>query len=850
MVPESDTGQFDTGQLDTGRFGPSAPGTGRFDAGRLDTGQLDTGQLPTGRFDTAPPGTGRPGRGRPGPGRPDAGPYAARPGRPDPGLLDTGRFGAPGAGTGSFDPSAPPGPPGVRVLDQQFTAPPGAPGRHAPGADVEGDGDEDGDEAESRRRRGRRRRARPAERPGRPAPAATPGPRPELPRVDAFDGVRALALLAVLAFHQGFSFASGGFLGLSTFFTLSGFLVATVAVAEWSQNGTLVLSRLWEHRARRIVPALVFTVAVVVVLQTVPRVGAGPGFRVDVLAALAQGLNWRFVLDGGGFDTVLTDPSPVQHLWSMSALVQMTVVLPLAFVGLMRLAGTRWRLVGAAFALLAAASFAVAGVAADRAGNDGLAYYGTHTRAGELLVGVVLAYVVLSPRVRRVVDSPRGLATVRYGALAALAGLAWLWYSTGLYSSNLFAGVTALNAALTAVVLFAVTLPGPAADVLGSLPLRTVGRLSYAAYLLHWPLFLLVDEDRIGLDGPLLFAVRLAATLGAAALVHYAIEAPFLRRLSLPPLRLAVALGAALAVVAAAAVVLPEQPPAGVTLAVDDGSGPGDLDVVVPSGDEVASIALVGGSLAGSLPAGFEAWNGEHAGQQVRLHTHIATDCPLSGPGPVRLAGETIGEDTDCLGFGPRLPGLLDAADADVMVVVPGVGDLGTRQIGREWLHVGDPVFDEYLYERLDELASTLEEAGVPVVWTTVPHVRLAPAGEGAWTEVPDNQPQRVDRLNELIRDVAARHDDTTVADLGAWAQRLPRGEFGIAHRVEGRDLTEDGAKRAVAWLMPELFALLGVEEEAAAQPPAEEPVPPATPAEGEGDPAATDPAATDPAAG
>ena len=658
----------------------------------------------------------------------------------------------------------------------------------------------------------------------RRAPRSRPGPRPELPRVAAFDGLRAVALLAVLAFHQGFDLARGGFLGLSSFFTLSGFLVATIALAEWSQNGHLALGRFWEHRARRIIPPLVLTVAAVVALQVTFRVGAGPRYRGDVLAALGQVLNWRIVLDGAGFARVLTDPSPVQHLWTLSMLVQLTIVLPLLFIGLMKVTGARWRAAGGGFALLAAASFAAAWFTAGRSGNDGAAYFGTHTRAGELLVGVVLAYVVLSPRVRRAVGSPAGAAAVRFGTPAALVVLVWLWSSTGLYSTNLFGGITAVNAVLTAWVIFAVTMPGPVSTALGSVPLRVLGGLSFAAYLVHWPLFLLLDEDRLGFGGPLLFLVRLAATLGVAAVVTYGLERP-IRRIRLSGPRLAVALGLVVVVVAAAAFVLPEQPPPGVSLTVDDGNGAGDLDVVTPAGDEAASIAVVGGSLAGSLTPGFEAWNAENPEQGVRIATHVATDCPLSAPGPVRLAGETAGEDTACVGFGPRLPHLLDAAAPDVVVVIPGVGDLGEREIDRQWVHAGDPVFDTWLRQHLESLADTLGESGVPVVWATSPHVRLTPAGdEGDWTSLDDNDPARVDRFNEIVRQVVSGREDMSVVDLGAWAQRLPRGEFAPAQRAEGRDLTEDGATRAASWLVPALLDVVGAPAEGGAE--AEEPAP------------------------
>ncbi|MBN2623714.1 MAG: acyltransferase family protein [Acidimicrobiales bacterium] len=703
-----------------------------------------------------------------------------------------------------------PGRPGAAALDQGWQgAPPQTRARPGGGDGLRDDGlrdddlHHDGDADRRAERAPRRTRGK------RTAPAS--GPRPELPYLGGFDGIRAIALLAVMAFHHGFEVARGGFLGISSFFTLSGFLVATLALAEWAQNGRLDLARVWELRARRIVPALVAVIALVVVLQTTLRVGSGPGFRGDVLAALGQVLNWHYVVGGDGFASVLTDPSSVQHLWSMSVLVQITVLFPLVFVGLMAVTGKRWRTAGAVFALAAAGSFVGAWATADRTGNDGMAYFGTHTRVGELLVGVVLAYMLLSPGVRRSVESPNGAQVVRYGAPVALVALVWLWHSTGLYSSNLFAGVTALNALLTAWLIFAVTIPGPAADLLGSLPFRTIGKVSYAAYLLHWPLFLLVDEDLVGVDGPLLFVARVGVSLAAAALLTYGLEQPFRRKLRLPRPRLAIGLVVSLALVAVAALVLPEQPPAGVTLTIGDGNGPGALDVVVPTGDEAASIALVGGSFASGLPQGIEAWNAENTSEQVRVHTHLAPDCPLSGPGPVRIAGEIIGDSTDCDGFGPRLPHLLDQADADVVVVVPGVGDLAAREIDQQWLHLGDPVYDSWLRQHLTDLADTLARADAPVLWATSLHVRVPPAGdlEGDWTDVAENDPARVDRFNDILRDVADR-EGFTVIDLDAWGHQLARGEFNPGVRAEGGDLTEDGAVRAAGWLVPKVFEVTG----------------------------------------
>jgi peptidoglycan/LPS O-acetylase OafA/YrhL len=657
---------------------------------------------------------------------------------------------------------------------------------------------------------GRRPKRAAAGRIEHPAPATVDrGPR--LPHVPGFDGLRAVALLAILAFHQGYDLASGGFLGISSFFTLSGFLVATLLLAEWAHDSRVSVGRFWELRARRLIPALALVLAAVVVLQAALRVGAGPGFRGDVLAAAGQVLNWRFAFGGDGFASVLTDPSPVQHLWSVSLVAQVFLLLPLAFVGIMRVVGTRWRAAGAVFGLAAVGSFAAASMSADRAGNDGVAYYGTHTRLGELLVGVVLAYAVLSPAFRRLMETPRGAAVLRYGPLVALAGLAWLWSTTSLYSSNLFGGVTALNALFTAFVVLAVTIPGPATTALGWRPLCAIGTISYAAYLVHWPTYLLLDEDRTGLDSHVLFLARLGTTLLVATLLTWVVERPIRYRLAVPRGPLGLALGTSLALVGAVALLVPEQPPPDVSLSVDDGAGPGDLEAVTPAAgeDEIVRIALVGDGLADTMTSGLATWNADQADQQVRVDTHVAPGCPISAPGPVRLAGDTIGEDIACVGFGPRLPKLLDASGADAIVVVGGLADLGEREIDRKWRHIGDPVFDDWLGDRYDDLADSLAAQDVPVLWATYPHVRLSPGndGDGDWTTVADNDPLRVERLNEIIHDTAAGRDGFSVIDLDAWTQDQPAGgAFNPSYRLEGRDLTEAGADAAARWLLPKVL--------------------------------------------
>ena len=130
----------------------------------------------------------------------------------------------------------------------------------------------------------------------------------------ALDGVRALAVLAVLAFHGGMSWARGGFLGVDAFFVLSGFLITSLLVAEWERTGTLSLRAFWARRARRLLPALLLVICVLAV--TAPLLLPAAEVRLlrgDGLAALFYIANWRMILRGGDYFAQTSAPSPLEH---------------------------------------------------------------------------------------------------------------------------------------------------------------------------------------------------------------------------------------------------------------------------------------------------------------------------------------------------------------------------------------------------------------------------------------------------------------------------------------------------------------------------------------------------------
>ena len=480
------------------------------------------------------------------------------------------------------------------------------------------------------------------ERPADPRPQERPRPEITFGYRPGFDGLRAIGLLTILAYHHGIDGARGGIFTLSMFFTLSGYLIATLTLVEWSRHGSVSLGRFWERRARRLLPAAVVTVAAVVALQKWWAIGAGPTFKGDLLAALGYVANWRFAFSDGDYAAIFAAERPVQHFWSLAVEEQFYFLFPLLFVGLMRLTDGRWRRVGLAFAGLAVASFVAAWLTAARHGNSELAYYATHTRAGELLAGVALAFLVVAEPVRRFLASPGGARAVRWGAVVGLAGYAWLWHSVGLASPFVFRGGTLLNAVLTSLMILACTAatPGRVARALAVWPLRQLGKVSYAVYLFHWPLYLFLDGERTGLGFWPLFAARVGATVALAAVSYHLVEAPFRFRLRVSGPRLALALAVPIVAVLGLVRVVDVHDTGVIDLSRSRSSDPFMVAEPVPP----TKILLVGDSVSWTMWWGMGSWNSHHPDRLVSVDALTAMGCPLGSPGVTRYLSDVVEE--------------------------------------------------------------------------------------------------------------------------------------------------------------------------------------------------------------
>ena len=217
----------------------------------------------------------------------------------------------------------------------------------------------------------------------------------------SLDGVRGLAVLAVFLFHADSPLAPGGLLGVSVFFTLSGFLITRLLLDEGTRSAALDLPAFWARRLRRLLPAALAGIAFVLVLAGLSALQVDPGaLQGDVLGALGYSANWRFLLVGDSYANLFQAPSPLLHYWSLAIEEQFYLFLPLVVWAVLRRSPSahafrsrlRWvLLVGL---VLSIATSVVAG----SMGNVDFVYYSLPSRAGELLIGGLAATFVTVAR--------------------------------------------------------------------------------------------------------------------------------------------------------------------------------------------------------------------------------------------------------------------------------------------------------------------------------------------------------------------------------------------------------------------------------------------------------------------
>ncbi|MGO9218407.1 MAG: acyltransferase family protein [Streptosporangiaceae bacterium] len=345
------------------------------------------------------------------------------------------------------------------------------------------------------------------------------------------DGLRALAVLAVIAYHEQLGWAPGGLLGVGVFFTLSGYLITDLLLGHWVRSGGLNLGDFWLRRARRLLPALFVMLAVVTAWVTVVSPSRLASMRGAVAGAATYSSNWYYIYTHSSYFARFAPPGPFDHLWSLAVEEQFYLVWPwLLLAGVFFLRGRRPSAVRwlALPTLALAAASAVGMLVLYHPGYDPTRIYeGSDTRACGLLIGAALAMVWPSRRTS-------GTALWRRVALdgAGFAGLAviglMIW-RVGQYSAFTYQGGLVLLSVATAGVVAAAACPGALVGAaLGWKPLRWIGVRSYGIYLWHYPVIILTSPANSAEDLPRA-GLQVAASVGLAALSWHFVEEPIRR---------------------------------------------------------------------------------------------------------------------------------------------------------------------------------------------------------------------------------------------------------------------------------------------------------------------------------
>lgn len=346
------------------------------------------------------------------------------------------------------------------------------------------------------------------------------------------DGLRAIAVLAVIAYHLGFGWAPGGLLGVGIFFTLSGYLITDILLSHMVRRD-MRLTDFWLGRARRLLPALFLMLVVVVAWVTIFGPAQPSKFRDAVVAAALYVSNWQLIFQHVSYFARFGGPEPLGHLWSLAVEEQFYILWPFLMLLGVRFVrekpgtppGVRPRLAVVTL-VMAAASAILMAVLYHPSFDPSRVYDGTDTRAFELLGGAALAMVWPSRRLKAGISAGARNVLDGVGAVGLLT-IALLIWRTDQYSPFIYHGGLVLLTIATVLVVAALAHPasrlGPA---LGWGPLRWIGVRSYGIYLWHFPIIVLTSPSRPHDPSLLRDALQVGATIAIAALSWHYVEEP------------------------------------------------------------------------------------------------------------------------------------------------------------------------------------------------------------------------------------------------------------------------------------------------------------------------------------
>lgn len=349
-------------------------------------------------------------------------------------------------------------------------------------------------------------------------------------RVTSLEGLRALAIIAIVIYHLKAKLLPGGYFGVTIFFVLSGYLITESVLRQIDRSGTVDFKRYWAHRLRRLWPVMIAVIAVTAILSAIFARELLTKMRPDILPSLFFFDNWWYVARDLSYFEAMGARSPLTHYWYLGVLVQLYFVWPLILLAMQRFSpsrsvDTRITLVLAAIStVLMAVLFAL-----EPNGDSTRVYYGCDTRAAEFLIGAALAMLWSSNDFRESPESSWRPALHDVVALVAMIVLLAFMVNINGYSHFPYFGGFLITAIISAVLIGALVVPGGLVSwVLSLPPLQWLGKRSFGLYLWHYPLFALMNPINSTAEKPWwLYLIQVVVVLVVAEASYRFIEQPF-----------------------------------------------------------------------------------------------------------------------------------------------------------------------------------------------------------------------------------------------------------------------------------------------------------------------------------